>query len=128
MRVEFLESTDPAENAACEEQLFRMRPFDEEPRLLFYTNAPCVQYGRNQNPLCECNWQWCQENHIPVLQRVSGGGTVWHDLGNQNYAFILPRSDYSPDRILTLVVETLQDLGVTNARFCKRYSVWHDDK
>ncbi len=127
MRVEFLDSTTPLENAACEEHFFRARPFDEEPRLFFYTNSPCVQYGRNQNPLCECDTVWCAEQGIPVIQRISGGGTVWHDLGNQNYAFILPRSAYSPDKVLTLVVESLQAIGVADARFCSRYSVWHGE-
>lgn len=127
MRVEFLDSTDPRENAACEEHFFRMRPFDEEPRLFFYTNSPCVQYGRNQNPLCECDVEWCEAQGIPVIQRISGGGTVWHDQGNQNYAFILPRSAYSPDKVLTLVVEALHEIGVADARFCHRYSVWHGE-
>ena len=92
MRVSFLPSTDPAENADTEERLFRERPFPEEPRLIFYTNSECVQCGRNQN-----------------------------------YAFLLPRKDYDPEIILALVVEALHRIGVTDARFCKRFSVWHGE-
>lgn len=125
MIVEYLPGTDPQENAAREESLFRHRPFDGQPRLLFYTNRECVQCGRNQDPAWECDLAWCRREGIPVLRRISGGGTVWHDPGNQNYAFLLPREMYSPERILALVVEALRRIGVTDARFCSRYSVWH---
>lgn len=125
MIVEHLPSTDPLENAAREEALFRARPFDPTPRLLFYTNAECVQCGRNQLPAAECDLKWCASQRIPVLKRFSGGGTVWHDLGNLNYAFLLPRERYSPEKVLSLVVESLQELGVSDARFCSRFSVWH---
>ena len=127
MRVSFLPSTDPAENAATEERLFRERPFPEEPRLIFYTNSECVQCGRNQDPPAECAVTLCANHGIPVLKRISGGGTVFHDLGNQNYAFLLPRKDYDPEIILALVVEALHRIGVTDARFCKRFSVWHGE-
>ncbi len=127
MRVAFLPNTDPAENAAVEERLFRERPFPDEPRLLFYTNHDCVQCGRNQDLPAECALSWCQTQGIPVLKRVSGGGTVFHDPGNQNYAFLLPRRDYDPDAILGMVVQALRRLGVTDARYCQRYSVWHGE-
>lgn len=125
MIVEHLPSTSPAENAAREEALFRARPFGHAPRLLFYTNTECVQCGRNQLPAAECDLEWCAAQRIPVLKRFSGGGTVWHDPGNLNYAFLLPRELYSPEKVLSLVVETLRDLGVSDARFCSRFSVWH---
>lgn len=127
MQVAFLPSTDPAENAAAEEHLFRERPFPDEPRLLFYTNRECVQCGRNQEPAAECALGKCAALGIPVLKRFSGGGTVYHDLGNQNYAFLLPRQNYDPATILALVVQALQQIGVADARFCRRYSVWHGD-
>lgn len=125
MLVEYLEGVDPLEHAALEERLFRQRPFDRRPRLLFYTNGECVQCGRNQEPAWECDLEWCRQEGVPVLKRVSGGGTVWHDPGNQNYAFLLPRERYSPERVLSLVVEALRRIGVADARFCSRYSVWH---
>ena len=125
MRVSFLDSTDPLENAAAEERLFRQRPFPDEGRLLFYTNRECVQCGRNQEPAAECALAWCQTQGIPVLRRISGGGAVFHDEGNQNYAFLLPRRCYAPADILSLVVQALRDVGVSDARFCERFSVWH---
>ncbi|MBP5300426.1 MAG: lipoate--protein ligase family protein [Victivallales bacterium] len=125
MRIAFLPGTDPRENAAAEEQLFRLRPFPDEPQLLFYTNDECVQCGRNQEPAAECALAWCEANGIPVLKRISGGGTVFHDHGNQNYAFLIPRQGYDPAGILGLVVEALRSIGVEDARFCERFSVWH---
>ncbi|MBQ4479478.1 MAG: lipoate--protein ligase family protein [Victivallales bacterium] len=127
MRVSFLPSTDPTENAATEERLFRERPFPEEPRLLFYTNSECVQCGRNQDPPAECAVTTCEAQGIPVIKRISGGGTVFHDLGNQNYAFLLPRREFNPDVILALVVQALHRIGVVDAFYCKRYSVWHGE-
>ena len=127
MRVAFLPSTDPRENAAVEEHLFRERPFPEEPRLLFYTNDECVQCGRNQEPGAECALAWCEAHGIPVIQRISGGGTVFHDPGNQNYAFLLPRQGYDPAGILALVVAALRKIGVEDARCCERFSIWHGD-
>ena len=127
MRVAFLPSTDPIENAATEERLFRERPFPDEPRLLFYTNTECVQCGCNQDPPAECAVTLCASHGIPVIKRISGGGTVFHDLGNQNYAFLLPRRDYDPAVILTLVVQALHRIGVADAHYCNRYSVWHGE-
>ena len=127
MHVAFLPSIDPVENAATEERLFRERPFPEEPRLLFYTNRECVLCGRNQDPPAECAVTSCIAEGIPVLKRISGGGTVFHDPGNQNYAFLLPRREFNPDVILKLVVQALHRIGVADANYCKRYSVWHGE-
>ena len=127
MRIAFLPSTDPFENAAAEERLFRERPFPEEPQLLFYTNRECVQCGRNQYPPAECAVTWCETHGIPIIKRISGGGTVFHDAGNQNYAFLLPRRIYDTDAVLSMVVATLHRIGVTDARYCQRFSVWHGD-
>lgn len=127
MEIVYLPSTDPRVNAAEEERLFRQRPFPVEPRLLFYTNNCCVQCGRNQRPEWECALDWCQSQGIPVLKRFSGGGTVWHDLGNLNYSFIMPRRHYDPSAVLSLVANALVEAGVPSPRICPRFSIWHGD-
>ena len=96
MRVEYLASNDPFENAAFEERIYRGQRLGGEATLLFYTNRESVLLGRNQEPSRECDLAWCESEGVPVLRRVSGGGTVWHDLGNQNYAFIMPRAPTTP--------------------------------
>lgn len=127
MRVEYLASNDPFENAAFEERIYRGQRLGGEATLLFYTNRESVLLGRNQEPSRECDLAWCESEGVPVLRRVSGGGTVWHDLGNQNYAFIMPRRSYDPERILSIVVDALRLVGVKDAFFCRRFSVWHGD-
>lgn len=122
MQILFSSETDPALNAAIEEQLFRATPL--KPTLLFYRNAPAVLLGRNQNPWQECNLRWCRNNGVSVLRRLSGGGTVFHDLGNLNYAFIIARDDYDQLRYLQCIINALQAVGINEARISDHFSIW----
>lgn len=79
--------TDPRSNLALEEFLLR-RVQIEEPILLFYVNEPSVIIGRNQNTLEEIDPDYVRENGVHVVRRLSGGGAVYHDLGNLNFSFI----------------------------------------
>lgn len=128
MQLRLLRSSllDPVANLAQEEQLFRSRRGDEGVVLL-YRNSPCVVIGRNQNPWTECDVQWLAEQELPLLRRMSGGGAVWHDLGNLNISFILPRREYDPGRFLDVVVAGLHDLGLPVTR-CSRQSLWIEDR
>lgn len=125
MQILFSSETDPALNAAIEEQLFRATPL--KPTLLLYRNAPAVLLGRNQNPWQECNLPWCSSNGVAVLRRISGGGTVFHDLGNLNYAFIIARDDYDQQRYLQCIINALQAAGIDGARICDHFSIWVGD-
>jgi lipoate-protein ligase A len=79
--------TNPEINLALEE--YALRNFGEsEDYLLFYINAPSIIIGRNQNTLEEINDSYVRENGIYVVRRMSGGGAVYHDLGNLNFSFI----------------------------------------
>ena len=113
---------DPYLNLALEEDLFRRCP-DHTIRLLFYRNAPAVIFGRNQNPWIECDMDACLSRHVALVRRISGGGTVFHDRGNLNYSFSMPRSYYDPRRFVGIVVQALECLGVP-ASACARHSVW----
>lgn len=75
----------PEENLNLEYKLLTERPQDV---LLLYRNMPSVIVGRNQCIEAEVDLGFCQKEGIPVIKRISGGGTVYHDLGNINYAFI----------------------------------------
>ncbi|MDR2814059.1 MAG: lipoate--protein ligase family protein [Prevotellaceae bacterium] len=77
---------DSARNCALEERLLKERSDDT---LLLYINSPSVVVGRHQTIAAEVDEQFCAERHIPVVRRISGGGAVYHDEGNINYAFIV---------------------------------------
>ncbi|NMA20101.1 MAG: lipoate--protein ligase family protein [Lentisphaerae bacterium] len=117
---------DAVSNAALEEVLFRRRPV--EACLLFYRNVDSVLWGRNQNPLHECALQQCLSEKVMLIRRISGGGTVYHDGGNLNYSFVLPRQVWEPTRWVGLVVQALQDLGVPGVYACSRHSIWLDSR
>ena len=78
-------NTNPYFNLASEEYLLKCR---REEIFLLYRNSPCIVVGKHQNTLAEINLPFVQERAIPVARRISGGGTVFHDLGNLNFAFI----------------------------------------
>jgi len=106
--------TDPAFNLALEE--FVLRQMDtERDYLLLYRNEPSVIVGRNQNVLEEVHDSYIREKGIPILRRLSGGGTVYHDPQNLNFSFV---TRYEPSRLHnfrffnTPVVRILRNLGV----------------
>ncbi len=79
------QESNPYFNIAAEE--FILKNINEE-ILMFWKNEPCVIIGKHQNTLREVNTKFTEENNIPVIRRISGGGTVFHDKGNINYTLI----------------------------------------
>lgn len=106
-------TTDPRFNLALEEYLLRHKRIDEA-LLLFYVNEPSVIVGRNQNTLEEIDPDYVAAHHVHVVRRLSGGGAVYHDLGNLNFSFITNGSrDLHNFRLFTEpVIRALNDLGV----------------
>src|SRR3990170_3653529 len=79
--------TDPRVNLAIEE--FALKHLDiNETYLLFYINEPSIIIGKNQNTVEEINTEYVRDQGIHVVRRLSGGGAVYHDLGNLNFSFI----------------------------------------
>lgn len=78
-------SNDAYFNIASEEYLLNKYP--KEDIFLLYVNAPSIIVGKFQNALSEVNLNFVQENGIKVVRRMSGGGAVYHDLGNLNFSF-----------------------------------------
>jgi lipoate-protein ligase A len=104
--------TDPYFNLAAEE--YAMEHFDRDCFML-WRNAPAVIVGRHQNTLAEIDADYVREHNIPVVRRLSGGGAVFHDLGNLNFTFIVAgdanrRLDFR--RFTRPILEVLQGLGV----------------
>jgi lipoate---protein ligase len=79
-------NTNPYFNLAVEEYV--LKEFKEECFML-WRNAPSIIVGKNQNALGEINVDYVTKNNIPVVRRLSGGGAVFHDLGNLNFTFIV---------------------------------------
>jgi lipoate---protein ligase len=78
--------TDPYFNLAAEEYVLRELADD---CFMLWRNGPSVIVGKHQNTLAEINHDYITKNHVKVVRRISGGGTVFHDLGNINFTFIM---------------------------------------
>jgi len=106
--------TDARVNLALEEHVLRNR-MDADDYLLFYINAPSIIIGRNQNTIEEVNPGVVAARGITVVRRISGGGAVYHDLGNLNFSFMTPSVHGRFNRYESFtrpVVDVLHDLGV----------------
>ena len=107
--------TDPRINLAIEEYALKNLDITEESYLLFYINQPSIIIGRNQNTIEEINQDYVDENDIIVVRRLSGGGAVYHDLGNLNFSFITKddgESFHNFKKFTEPVVDALKELGV----------------
>lgn len=106
-------STDPRYNLAFEE--YALTHFRDGNLLLLWQNTSSVIIGRNQNTSEEINQDFVNENNIRVVRRNTGGGAVYHDLGNLNYSFItdVDGTDRQTfERFVSPVVSALTDLGL----------------
>lgn len=109
-------NTDPAFNLAAEEHLLLSA---EEAVFMLWRNEPAIVIGRNQNAYAEINLPFIEEEGIQVIRRLSGGGAVFHDLGNVNFTFIVtqpggPKIDFQ--RYTDPIIDALTEFGV-HARF-----------
>ena len=104
--------TDPFFNLAAEEYLLRNGPDD---LVMLWQNEPSVIIGKHQNPFVETDFHYISEHQIPVIRRISGGGTVYHDLGNINFSFIRRVGSVNPVRFSQFtqpILELLIGLGI----------------
>ena len=104
-------SHDPFYNQAFEEYVFNT--FRDEDIIFLWRNSPSVIVGCCQNICREVSVPALRKSGIPVVRRISGGGTVYHDLGNVNYTYIR-NAEGSPDygECIRPVEEALNSLGV----------------
>lgn len=86
------------------------------PPLLFcWVGEAAVVMGKNQNPWRECNLEMIRRRNLKLARRVSGGGSVYHDPGNLNIAWILPREGYRADRMHEVLIRALKRSGIQAA-------------
>lgn len=116
--------TDPRINLAIEEYALKNLDINET-YLLFYINEPSIIIGKNQNSVEEINTEYVESNGIHVVRRLSGGGAVYHDLGNLNYSFIT-RDDgdsfHNFRKFTEPVIAALKQMGV-NAELSGRNDI-----
>jgi lipoate---protein ligase len=116
--------TDPRINLAIEEYALKNLDINET-YLLFYINEPSIIIGKNQNTIEEINTEYVETNGIKVVRRLSGGGAVYHDLGNLNFSFITKddgESFHNFRKFTEPVIEALKKLGV-NAELSGRNDI-----
>jgi lipoate-protein ligase A len=121
------ERTNPYWNLALEEYL--LKNFTQE-FFILWRNVPSIIIGRNQNTMSEINVEYVREHSIPVVRRLTGGGAVFHDLGNLNYTFVVNDSEGSgfDFKIHTeSILEVLHSLSV-NAELSGRNDLTIDGK
>lgn len=114
-KVRYLEtgSTDPAYNLAFEEYVLTHRR--DGAYLLLWQNDNTIVVGRNQNTAQEIDRAFVEQHHIRVVRRGTGGGAVYHDMGNLNYSFITDAGDaerMAMERFTRPIVAALQGLGL----------------
>ena len=127
MRFFINTSFDPAFNLALEELLFKEFP---EELFMLWRNRSSVIVGKNQNTLAEVDHQFAEANNISVVRRITGGGAVYHDLGNVNYSLLIHQHQPGADSFSSFarpVVEALQKMGV-DAAFSGRNDIEVDGK
>ncbi len=107
-------STDPYRNLAIEKQLLDTLP-EETAILYLWQNEHTIVCGRNQNPWYECRVKEFISDGGRIAKRLSGGGAVYHDLGNLNFTFLLPRVDFNIPKQLSVIQAAVAAYGLQAA-------------
>lgn len=108
-----LTTTDPAWNLAVEEYVFEHLPKDRM-YVMLWQNDHAIIIGKHQNTLAEINESYVKAQGIRVVRRLSGGGAVYHDMGNLNYTIIADAESNGLDfaRFCDIVIRALAKAGV----------------
>lgn len=111
LRILKSEVTNPWFNLATEDWIFQ--ELDSDTHILFlWRNAETVVIGRSQNPWVECKTDKMEEDGVYLARRQSGGGAVFHDLGNTNFTFLSPKEEYDQDANFQIIINALKKLGI----------------
>ena len=112
-KIAYIETdqTIPYHNLALEEYLLKhVKP--EQCILYLWQNKQTVVIGHNQNAWKECQVSKLLEDGGFLVRRLSGGGAVFHDMGNLNFTFLIRKEDYDLTRQLEVILKAVQKLGL----------------
>ena len=119
-------SFNPWLNLAIEEYLVE-NVKDNEVILYLWQNKDTVVIGSNQNPWKECNIEKMKDGDIKLARRLSGGGAVFHDVGNLNFTFLMGKDLYNQDQQLRVILDAVNSYGF-NAEFSGRNDILIDGR
>jgi len=113
MKLRILKSavTNPWFNLATEDWIFNTLNPDSH-TLFLWRNSETVVIGRSQNPWVECKTDKMDADDVFLARRQSGGGAVFHDLGNTNFTFLSPSDAYDQEANFTVIINALKKLGI----------------
>ncbi len=109
--VYFSSGFNPAENLGLEDYLISICEKNEV-ILYLWQNRKTIVIGKHQNPYKECNLLNLKKDGIHLVRRRSGGGAVFHDLGNLNFTFIAHRENYDQDLHFKVILDALKPWGI----------------
>lgn len=118
---------DPFKNLALEEYILK-NLFKEETIVFLWQNSSSVIIGRNQNIYEEVNLVYADQNNIPIIRRKSGGGAVYHDLGNINYSIITDKTGHvkAYEKLTKPIIKFLNSLDL-EAHFSGKSDIYIKD-
>lgn len=103
---------DPYVNLALEEFLCEHYEIGSRILLYLWQNDNTVVIGRNQNAYEQCHMNFIKEHHIKIARRLSGGGAVYHDLGNLNYTIISGNKLFSKEENTKMIIDSIHKFGI----------------